>query len=104
MKQNREFQYVYKKSRGAHSNTCVLFYLQGEENKVGFTATKKIGNAVVRNRAKRRLRAIFQEFAPYLKRGTFVFVAKTSLAETSYDVFKSDIKKILKKTGGLVDA
>jgi len=104
LKQNREFQYIYRKSRGAHSNSCVLFYLQGNEKRVGFTATKKIGNAVVRNRAKRRLRAIFQELSPHLRSGTFVFVAKASLAETSYDAFKSDIKKILKKTGGLVDA
>ena len=31
--------------------------------RVGFTATKKIGNAVVRNRMKRRLRALAREFA-----------------------------------------
>lgn len=32
--------------------------------RVGFTCSKKVGNAVVRNRAKRRLRAIAREFLP----------------------------------------
>lgn len=32
--------------------------------RVGFTVTKKIGNAVVRNRCKRRLRALAREVLP----------------------------------------
>jgi len=103
LKHNKEFQYIYRKSKGVHSNNCVLFYFKSNENKVGFTATKKIGNAVARNRAKRRLRALFQEFSPHLAGGTFVFVAKTSMNESNFDSLKSDFKKILKKTGGLLD-
>lgn len=34
--------------------------------RVGFTASKKIGNAVLRNRAKRRLRALVQQVLPAL--------------------------------------
>ena len=46
----------------------VLFFLPANKiHKVGFTATKKIGNAVKRNRAKRRLRALFCEFSHSLK-------------------------------------
>ena len=36
--------------------------------RVGFTASKKIGNAVARNRAKRRLRAAAREVLPLLGR------------------------------------
>ena len=34
--------------------------------RVGFTCSKKVGNAVVRNRAKRRLRALVREVLPAL--------------------------------------
>jgi len=64
---------------------------------VGFTATKKIGNAVKRNRAKRRLRALFHEFSPSLKDGTYIFVAKQSINEVTHQKLKNDFKKILNR-------
>ena len=46
--------------------------------RVGFTASKKIGNAVARNRAKRRLRAIARDVLPKMARPgwDYVLVAK----------------------------
>ena len=47
---------------------------------VGFTATKKIGNAVIRNRAKRRLREIARELLPEfgLLGYDYVFIARSA--------------------------
>ena len=48
-----------------------ILNLSDTENYVlraGFTATKKIGGAVVRNRAKRRMRALFQKYQPYMQK------------------------------------
>ncbi|RLA73545.1 MAG: ribonuclease P protein component, partial [Epsilonproteobacteria bacterium] len=60
MKLHKEFQYIYRKGKNQHSNSVVLFFLpHNSVKKIGFTATKKVGNAVKRNRAKRRLRALF---------------------------------------------
>jgi ribonuclease P protein component len=74
----------------------VLFFLPANEiHKVGFTATKKIGNAVKRNRAKRRLRALFREFSPSLKDGTYIFVAKQTINEVTYQKLKNDFEKVL---------
>lgn len=63
--------------------------------RVGFTATKKIGNAVIRNRAKRRLRALFLEYSPSLKHGIYIFVAKEQISETSYEALKNDFQNTL---------
>jgi ribonuclease P protein component len=52
--------------------------------RVGFTASKKIGNAVARNRAKRRLRALAQEVLPDLARPgwDYVLVARPGATTT----------------------
>jgi len=74
----------------------VLFFIpQNNIHKVGFTATKKVGNAVRRNRAKRRMRAMFCEYSKNLKDGTYVFVAKVGLFETSHEKLANDFKQVL---------
>jgi hypothetical protein len=45
---------------------------------VGFIASKKVGNAVKRNRAKRRMRALFSDFESSFASGIYIFVAKKS--------------------------
>jgi ribonuclease P protein component len=77
----------------------VLFFLpQNGIKKIGFTATKKVGNAVYRNRAKRRLRALFLEYSSLLKDGTYVFVAKQSIIEASHQQLVKDFQRILDRS------
>jgi len=96
LKHHKEFQYVYNKGKAQHSSNVVLFFLsQNGIKKVGFTATKKVGNAVKRNRAKRRLRALFVQYSDSLKDGIYVFVAKQSTVEAPYTQLENDLKKVL---------
>ncbi|WP_428743717.1 ribonuclease P protein component [Sulfurimonas sp.] len=98
LKQHREFQFVYNKGKNQHSSSVVVFYLpQDGIRKVGFTATKKLGNAVKRNRAKRRMRALFCEMAPALKDGSYVFVAKAALITAPFLTIQNDFKNILSR-------
>ena len=50
-----------------------------------------------RNRAKRRLRAVFCEYSNSLKDGTYIFVAKTGLFDASYEKLSNDFKKVLSR-------
>ena len=50
-----------------------------------------------RNRAKRRMRAIFREYSNTLKDGTYVFVAKVGLFDSSYEQLNNNFKKVLKQ-------
>ena len=72
--------------------------------KIGYTVTKKIGKAHVRNRTKRRLRAAAQAiFAAFgLPNVEYVLVGRYNTADCPFKVLKSDMKWALKKTNTLL--
>ena len=68
----------------------------------GFTATKKIGNAVKRNRAKRRMRALISIFLKekaywFDDTSTYILIAKKSLIKASFLDLKAEMKECLYK-------
>ena len=65
--------------------------------RLGLTASKKTGNAVRRNRARRRLRALARtELAKRARSGTdYVMIARHSTAERSWDDLVADLHKSL---------
>ena len=102
LKHNREFQLVYRKGKSAHSHALVLFYLPDTPAiAVGFTASKKVGNAVKRNRAKRRMRALFHGAEARLAEGRYVLVAKTPTVDAAYDVLEKAFARMLRQVGAL---
>ena len=67
--------------------------------RIGFTASKKIGNAVLRNRAKRRLRALAREvLAPAARPGwDYVLVARPEATVTRpYAELRADLEQALR--------
>jgi len=93
---------VYKhSSRIWHTPYFVLFYQKSDVQKVGFVASKKIGNAVHRNRAKRLLRAHFIENIDLLSSGSYVLVAKPDLLSNSFLETKKSYLHALKKCSAL---
>ncbi len=69
--------------------------------RVGFTVSKKVGNAVRRNRAKRRLRAAAREVLPKHARPGFdyVIIGRAATPERIYNDLCDDLRLALKKVG-----
>ena len=69
--------------------------------RLGITVTKKIGNAVVRNRMKRRFRALARELLP--QAGTngadHVLIGRSEGIERDYAVLRTELAKALSKIG-----
>ena len=65
--------------------------------RLGFTATRKVGGAVVRNRAKRRLREAARVLAPELARpgSDYVFIARMGTADRPWERLLDDVKSAL---------
>jgi ribonuclease P protein component len=67
--------------------------------RVGFTVTKKIGNAVVRNRMKRRFRALARDALPEfgIAGADHVLVGRAGGIERDYASLAAELKRALKK-------
>ena len=70
--------------------------------RVGFTASRKVGNAVTRNRAKRRLRAAAAVVLPCQGRpGTdYVLIARTGTAGRPFSELIADLQAALRRIAG----
>ncbi|MBO4285642.1 MAG: ribonuclease P protein component [Alphaproteobacteria bacterium] len=73
--------------------------------KVGFTTTKKLGKAHVRNRARRRLRAVVREVFEQLALDNveYVLIGRYNTATCPYKDLKSDVKWALKKANAMIE-
>jgi len=70
--------------------------------RVGFTVTKKIGGAVVRNRMKRRFRALAREIVPAkgLPGSDHVMIGRANGIERDFALLRSDLAKALERLRG----
>lgn len=72
----------------------------GDLPRIGYTCSKKVGNAVARNRAKRRLRAIAAEIMPFEARAGWDYVLigrKDVTAERDFRAMLADLSKALSR-------
>ena len=86
--------------------TCPTPEARPDRVRVGFTASKKVGNAVIRNRAKRRLRAAASQLLPLLGRPghDYVLVARGTTVARPFPALLSDITTALKAAHRKLDA
>ncbi len=67
--------------------------------RVGFTASRKVGNAVARNRVRRRLRAAADKVLPEMAREgfDFVIIGRAATLNRTFDDLVKDLKTALKR-------
>ncbi|HEV8389808.1 MAG TPA: ribonuclease P protein component [Dongiaceae bacterium] len=69
-----------------------------EPVRVGFTASRKVGNSVKRNRARRRLRAVAAEVLTHAEPGMdFVLIARPATIDRDYRALVGDLVAGLKR-------
>ena len=97
LQKNKAFQYVYHRGRSVACRDLVMLVAKGRGVKVGFSVSKKVGNAVVRNKVKRRLRECFRPHLGDVKPGLYVVVARPSAATATFQSLEKDVRYLLRK-------
>ena len=102
LKRKKEFGYVYRNGKSVACRNLVLIYKNNNTGflRVGFSVSKKIGNAVVRNLIKRRLRAALDMFLSDIdKNYNIIFIARVPIKESSFTDIKESVEYALCKAG-----
>ena len=88
IKENRDFRRIYSRGRSAVTPFLVLYCRPNgrDHNRLGITTSTKLGCAVVRNRARRRLREVYRLAQPELRQGyDIVLVARYRAVDGPYE-------------------
>ena len=107
LKENYEFRRTYQKGVSAVSPVMVLYCRKNRlgRNRLGLVSSTKLGHAVVRNRARRRLRELFRLSQDRMQQGYDVLlVARGKTARVPHRVLQRDYDAALLKLGLAVEA
>ena len=98
IKQNHEFRRMYNKGKSAVTPSMVVYCRKSRlpHNRLGITVSTKLGCAVKRNRARRRLRELFRLAQPRLKQGyDVVIVARTRAVTIPHKKLQADFDRAM---------
>ncbi|MGI5902377.1 MAG: ribonuclease P protein component [Desulfitobacteriia bacterium] len=100
LRKKSDFSRVFSGQLSYASKFAVIYILKGRPLKFGFVASKKIGNAVKRNRAKRLLReAVRLNMSKIKGENQMIFIARKSILKASLPDVEKEIIKIWRKAG-----
>ena len=106
LKKNYQFGYIYKKGKAvpAKNLTLVFTTVRGNAVKVGFSVGNKVGKAVDRNLARRRLRECARALLPRIKPGHHCVVsARQGITEAAFAEISRDMEYVFRKAGLLAN-
>lgn len=106
LKQNYEFRRLYQKGASAAGGCMVLYCRKNKlgHNRLGLTASVKLGHAVVRNRARRRLREVYRLNAGQLRTGwDIILVARSRTVTVSWKELNDTFLRLCRKLDLLED-
>ena len=99
LKRNCDFQYVYKNGKSYANKYLVMYILENQrnQNRLGISVRKKVGNSVVRHRVTRLIRESYRLHEDIFNSGLdIVVIARTSACGVCYMDIESALLHLAK--------
>lgn len=93
IRKRKDFLYLYKKGKRYRGKYFNLIYLSNDFSfsRMAVIVSKKVGNAVKRNKIKRKIRALFRRNKGFLKTPhDIIIIAKKEIVESSWITLQGD--------------
>lgn len=106
LRSNRDFRLIYARGRSYANEYAVLHVLRrkcpsegDQERRIGFVVSKKQGDAVVRNRIKRRLREAVRQRLERLRVGPFdmIIIGRNKMKTAEWPEVGSAVEDLLRR-------
>lgn len=104
LKESRDFSRIIHSTKSFHYKDYIVYLERTNENiyHFGFSVGKKIGNAVTRNKVKRRIKNILDE-KTYQNGFNCIIIVKKAILEKSFGEMREDLFKLVKKLNIMKD-
>ncbi len=103
LKKNCEFQKVYNNGKSYANHILVVYILHHRNDptrKIGFSISKKIGNAVVRNRIRRMIVEIYRLNQDRFRNGLdIIIIPRYKIVNSTYQQIEKGLIKLFSKAG-----
>jgi len=100
IKKNEDFQRIFQEGKSVANRQFIVYKLENSEIphfRIGLSVSKKIGNAVMRNRIKRLIRQVFHELESQINPNyDYIIIARKPVAEMDYKEVKKSLIHVLK--------
>ncbi|HEL1584789.1 TPA: ribonuclease P protein component [Streptococcus suis] len=98
VKREQDFNAIFTKGENVANRRFVIYHMHKKQNhfRVGLSVSKKLGNAVVRNKIKRRIRHVLIELRSQLVTDDFVVIARKGVEDLTYQELKQNLLHVLK--------
>ena len=106
LRKNADFRKVYRSAKSVSTKYLVLYPKAHKNNRlrIGFSISKKVGKANVRNLYKRRLREIMRHNLSHIKKGyDLVILTRVPVTELGYHELEKNVKYLLRKSCVWID-
>ena len=100
LEERTDFVRVQRQGRKYVGRSCLLLVHPGpsEAPRVGFTISRKVGNAVTRNRVRRRLREIVRSHADvFCPNNDHVFIVRVQAVSATFVALQKEVECLLKE-------
>lgn len=107
IKKDYEFRKVYKHGKSFANKYLVVYILKNktDQTRIGISISKKVGNAITRNRIRRRMKEIYRlKIDENIKKGyDLVFISRVAAKDANYKDIEKSMYSLVRKNGLLND-